>query len=80
MSDSLRSAVLVRLKLPQSARLRVGQPVKVRVTAFPDREFDGAINYWNKAAEETYGFTAEQACGRKVHELLLAVPPTGRPV
>jgi two-component system CheB/CheR fusion protein len=38
-------------------------------------ELDGAVNYWNEAAEETYGFTHEQAQGRKVDELLLAVPP-----
>jgi two-component system CheB/CheR fusion protein len=35
---------------------------------------DGYISYWNKAAEETYGFTSAQALGRKMHELLLAAP------
>jgi two-component system CheB/CheR fusion protein len=38
-------------------------------------ELHGAVSYWNKAAEETYGFTHEQAQGRRVDELLLAVPP-----
>jgi two-component system CheB/CheR fusion protein len=38
-------------------------------------EIDGAITYWNKAAEETYGFTREQALGRKCHELLHTSPP-----
>jgi two-component system CheB/CheR fusion protein len=37
-------------------------------------ELDGDITYWNKAAEETYGFTREQAIGRRVHELLLIDP------
>jgi two-component system CheB/CheR fusion protein len=37
-------------------------------------EFDGDISYWNKAAEDTYGFTRDQALGRKAHELLLAAP------
>jgi two-component system CheB/CheR fusion protein len=38
-------------------------------------EIDGAITYWNKAAEDTYGFTREQALGRKCHELLHTSPP-----
>ncbi|HEV7803219.1 MAG TPA: CheR family methyltransferase, partial [Burkholderiales bacterium] len=37
-------------------------------------ELDGHISYWNKAAEETYGFTREQALGRKTHELLMISP------
>ena len=37
-------------------------------------KLDGDINYWNKAARETYGFTSEEAVGRKAHELLLANP------
>jgi two-component system CheB/CheR fusion protein len=38
-------------------------------------ELDGYASYWNKAAEETYGFSADQAIGRKTHELLLTTPP-----
>ncbi|HYC47661.1 MAG TPA: chemotaxis protein CheB [Burkholderiales bacterium] len=38
-------------------------------------ELNGATIYWNRAAEETYGFTREQALGRKVHELLMTQPP-----
>jgi two-component system CheB/CheR fusion protein len=37
-------------------------------------ELEGDIIYWNKAAEETYGFTREQAIGRKAHELLMTLP------
>ena len=37
-------------------------------------EVDGGISYWNAAAEETYGFTREQALGRNPHELLLTSP------
>jgi two-component system CheB/CheR fusion protein len=37
-------------------------------------ELGGPVSYWNKAAEETYGFTREQAIGRRAHELLLASP------
>jgi PAS domain S-box-containing protein len=31
---------------------------------------DSAITYWNKGAEKTYGWTAQEAVGRNVHELL----------
>jgi PAS domain S-box-containing protein len=31
---------------------------------------DREIRYWNKGAERVYGWTAEEAIGRKVHELL----------
>ncbi len=34
------------------------------------RDMNGAIRYWNRAAEELYGWTAEQALGRAVHDLL----------
>jgi len=36
---------------------------------------DGGITYWNKAAEDTYGFTRDQALGRGSHDLLHTSPP-----
>jgi two-component system CheB/CheR fusion protein len=38
-------------------------------------ELEGPVNYWNKAAEDAYGFTRDQALGRRSHEFLLASPP-----
>jgi PAS domain S-box-containing protein len=32
--------------------------------------FSGVITYWNRAAERLFGFTARDAIGRSVHELL----------
>ncbi|OYW31285.1 MAG: hypothetical protein B7Z47_01505 [Chthoniobacter sp. 12-60-6] len=34
------------------------------------RDLDHSITYWNKSAEALYGWTAEEALGRKVSELL----------
>jgi PAS domain S-box-containing protein len=38
-------------------------------------DLEGVIKYWNRGAEECYGWTAEQAVGRVVHELLETVFP-----
>jgi PAS domain S-box-containing protein len=37
---------------------------------------DGVIEYWNRGAEERYGWTAGQAVGRVVHDLLKTVLPS----
>jgi PAS domain S-box-containing protein len=38
-------------------------------------DMDGVIKYWNRGAEEQYGWTAEQAMGRVVHNLLKTIAP-----
>jgi two-component system, LuxR family, sensor kinase FixL len=39
------------------------------------RDMKGAIRYWNRAAEELYGWASEQAVGRRAHDLLKTVFP-----
>jgi PAS domain S-box-containing protein len=39
------------------------------------RDMSGIITYWNRGAEELYGWTAEQAIGKRSHELLQTVFP-----
>jgi PAS domain S-box-containing protein len=36
------------------------------------RDIDDVITYWNRGAQELYGWTAEEAIGRNAHELLQA--------
>ena len=42
------------------------------------RDMRGIITYWNRAAEELYGWTAEQAVGRVAYEMLRTVFPAPR--
>jgi PAS domain S-box-containing protein len=39
-------------------------------------DMTGVITYWNRGAEERYGWSAEQAVGRVVHEMLHTVFPS----
>jgi PAS domain S-box-containing protein len=39
-------------------------------------EFPGAIVYWNRGAEQLYGYSRAEATGRAVHELLQTEHPT----
>jgi len=38
---------------------------------------DGIVRYWNKASEEIYGYTAEEAIGRNLGDLI--IPPEVKP-
>jgi len=38
---------------------------------------DGIVRYWNKASEQVYGYTAEEAMGRNLEDLI--IPPEVKP-
>jgi PAS domain-containing protein len=39
------------------------------------RDMSDVIAYWNRGAQELYGWTAEEAIGKRAHELLQSVFP-----
>src|SRR6266436_6777451 len=39
------------------------------------RDMSDLITYWNRGAQELYGWTAEEAAGKRAHELLHTVFP-----
>ena len=39
------------------------------------RDMSGVITYWNRGAQELYGWTAQEAIGKRAHELLRSVFP-----
>lgn len=39
------------------------------------RDMDGTIRFWNRGAENMYGYTAAEACGKLSHELLATAFP-----
>ncbi|HTW65225.1 MAG TPA: DUF4118 domain-containing protein, partial [Bryobacteraceae bacterium] len=40
------------------------------------RHLDNVVTYWNRGAQELYGFTAEEAIGKRSHEFLHTIFPT----
>jgi PAS domain S-box-containing protein len=41
-------------------------------------DIDGTIRFWNKGAERTYGWTSDEAMGRRAGDLLVTEFPSGR--
>jgi PAS domain S-box-containing protein len=82
--DSLLSSVAQQAGSIRSVHLRAEQraeasepPNLLNLThdAIFVRDMNGTVKYWNRGAEEMYGWPAEQAVGRVSQELLKTIFP-----
>jgi PAS domain S-box-containing protein len=64
-----------RLELEVAERTRQASLLNLTHDTIFVRDMDAIITYWNRGAEELYGFTAEQAIGKRTHDLLQTVFP-----
>ena len=82
----LRSVALQNAESIRAARLRAEQQAEVTLReqanllnlthdAVVVRDMSGTVKYWNRGAEEMYGWPAEQAVGRLIQELLKTIFP-----
>src|SRR5271154_2760829 len=73
-TESIRT---VRQGAEQTEAILRGQPSLLNLTheAIFVREMNGTIIYWNRGAEDLYGWSAEQAVGRVAQELLKTILP-----
>jgi PAS domain S-box-containing protein len=65
--DELQKEVAIRTRLASLLDL-THDPIFVR-------DVDGVITYWNRGAQELYGWTADQAVGKRTQDLLRTVFP-----
>jgi PAS domain S-box-containing protein len=80
----LRSVALQNAESIRSVRLRAEQKAEAALReqanlldlthdAIYVRDMNGTVKYWNRGAEELYGWAAEQAVGSATHELLKTI-------
>lgn len=65
ISRDITDATRLRTELEEQAEL-----LNIAQDAIMARTIDGTIDYWNRAAEETYGWSKEDAVGKESHALL----------
>src|ERR1700730_13151144 len=74
-AESIRA---VRLRAEQQAEATLREQanlLNLTHDAIFVRDMNGIVNYWNRGAEELYGWRAEQAVGRVIQELLKTIFP-----
>jgi PAS domain S-box-containing protein len=70
-----RDLLLSRDELEKEVGIRTQQASLLDLThdTIFVRDIDDVITYWNRGAQELYGWTADEAIGRQAHELLHSV-------
>jgi len=80
----LRSVALQNAESIRAVRLRAAQQAEATLheqanllnlthDAIFVHDMNGTVKYWNRGAEELYGWSAEQAVGRVIQELLKTI-------
>ena len=72
-----RELLRSRDELQKDVAIRTRQASLLDLTHDPIfvRDMSGIITYWNRGAQELYGWTPEQAVGRRKHDLLRTIFP-----
>src|SRR5262245_26766595 len=72
-----RDLLQSRDKLQQEMTIRTQQASLLNLTHDPIfvRDMDGVITYWNRGAQEFYGWTADEAVGQRTQDLMRTVFP-----
>ena len=66
---------ITKQKSAEEALMRQAQLIDLSPTATIVRKADGTITFWSKGAEALYGYTKQEAIGRKSHDLLKTIFP-----
>jgi PAS domain S-box-containing protein len=74
VEGELRQA-LDRLEIEVAARTQQASLLNLTHDTIFVRDMSDVITYWNRGAQELYGWTAEEAIGQHAHELLRSVFP-----
>ena len=75
IADELRQAY-DRLRLEVEQRREQARLLDQTHDSIFFRDMNGVISYWNRGAQELFGWSAEEAIGKRSHELLRTVFPT----
>jgi PAS domain S-box-containing protein len=74
-NEKLHAEIVERGRMEEVLRERAKLLDLTHDTIFV-RDMNDVINYWNRAAEEMYGWTGEEAIGQVSHHLMRTVFPT----
>lgn len=74
IEDNLRDA-RDRLEVEVEQRTQQARLLDLTHDSIFVRNMRGTITYWNRGAQELYGWSAEQAVGKRSHELLRSIFP-----
>jgi PAS domain S-box-containing protein len=75
IADELRQAY-ARLRLEVEQRREQARLLDQTHDSIFFRDMNGVISYWNRGAQELFGWSAEEAIGKRSHELLRTAFPT----